>query len=92
MAEPIDPQSMSNEEGEQRLTEITRRMEEAGAELRALSPSDPSGDLAETIRHLYLITDQHALMLESLRRRIERLEEARAAPDPDAPRSSPDAS
>jgi hypothetical protein len=92
MAEPIDPQSMSNEEGEQRLTEITRRMEEVGAEIRALSPTDPSGDLAETIRHLYLITDQHALMLESLRRRIEHLEEARASPDPDAPRSSPDAS
>ena len=30
MAEPIDPQSMSNEEGQQRLTEITRRMEELG--------------------------------------------------------------
>jgi len=92
MAEPLDPQSMSNEEGEQHLTEVTRRMAEVGAELRALSPSDPSGDLAETIRHLYLITDQHALMLESLRRRIERLEEARASPDPDAPRPSPDAS
>jgi hypothetical protein len=85
MAEPLDPQSMSNEEGEQRLTEITRRMEAAGDELRALSPSDPTGDLAETIRHLYLITDQHALMLESLRRRIERIEEASAPPEPDAP-------
>ena len=34
-------------------------MEEVGAELRALSPVDPSGDVAAVIRHLYLITDQH---------------------------------
>jgi hypothetical protein len=85
MAEPIDPQSMSNEEGAQRLADISRQIEDVGAELRALSPSDPSGDVAAAIRHLYLITDQHALMLESLRRRLERLEEASASPEPDAP-------
>ena len=84
-AEPIDPQSMSNDEGAQRLADISRQMEDAGAELRALSPSDPPGDLAAAIRHLYLITDQHALMLESLRRRIERMEEPSAPPEPDAP-------
>jgi hypothetical protein len=91
-AEPLDPQSMSNEEGAQRLTDISRQMEDAGAELRALAPSDPPGDLAAAIRHLYLITDQHALMLESLRRRIERMEEASAPPEPDASQSSPEAS
>jgi hypothetical protein len=92
MAEPIDPQSMSNEEGEQRVAEITRRMEEVRAELTALSPADPSGELAAAIRHLYLITDQHTLIVESLRRRIERIEEASAPPAPDAPRSPPEPS
>jgi hypothetical protein len=87
MAEPLDPQSMSNEEGEQRLAEITQQVEDVAAELRALSPPDPSGDVAAAIRHLYLITDQHTLVLESLRRRIERLEEASALPEPDVPRS-----
>jgi len=58
-------------------------MEDVGAELRTLSPSDPPGDVAAAIRHLYLITDQHTLMLESLRRRIERLEAASAPPEPD---------
>ena len=91
-AEPIDPQSMSNEEGEQRVAEITRRMEEVRAELTALSPADPSGELAAAIRHLYLITDQHTLIVESLRRRLERIEEASAPPEPDAPRSPPEPS
>ena len=59
MAEPLDPQSMSNEERAQRLADTSRHMEEVGAELRALSPVDPSGDVAAVIRHLYLITDQH---------------------------------
>jgi hypothetical protein len=83
MAEPLDPQSLSNEEGAQRLADTSRQMAEIGAELRALSPVDPSGDVAAVIRHLYLITDQHTLMLESLRRRVERLEEGRAPPPPD---------
>jgi hypothetical protein len=83
MAEPLDPQSMSNEEGAQRLADTSRQMEEIGAELRALSPVDPAGDVAAVIRHLYLITDQHTLMLESLRRRVERLEEGLAPPKPD---------
>ena len=83
MAEPLDPQSMSNEEGAQRLADTSRHMEEVGAELRALSPADLSGDVAEVIRHLYLITDQHTLMLESLRRRVERLEAGSAPPQPD---------
>jgi hypothetical protein len=39
--------------------------------------------VAAVIRHLYLITDQHTLMLESLRRRVERLEAGRAPPQPD---------
>jgi hypothetical protein len=42
--------------------------------------------VAAVIRHLYLITDQHTLMLESLRRRVERLEEGRAPPTPDTRR------
>jgi hypothetical protein len=84
MAEPLDPQAMSNEEGAQRLADISEQIEEAGAELRALSPSDPPGDVAAAIRHLYLITDQHTLMLESLRRRLERLEAASAPSDPEA--------
>jgi hypothetical protein len=83
MAEPLDPQSMSNEEGAQRLADTSRHMEEVGAELRALSPTDPSGDMAAVIRHLYLITDQHTLMLESLRRRVERLEAGSTPPQPD---------
>jgi hypothetical protein len=86
MAEPLDPQSMSNEEGAQRLADTSGQMEEIGAELRALSPADPCSDVAAVIRHLYLITDQHALMLESLRRRVERLEEGRALPTPDTRR------
>jgi hypothetical protein len=85
MAEPLDPQSMSNEEGAQRLADTSRQMEEIGAELQALSPADPSGDVAAVIRHLYLITDQHTLLLESLRRRVERLEEGSAPPKPDTP-------
>ena len=52
MAEPLDPQSMSNEEGAQRLADTSRHMEEVGAELRARLPTDPSGDIAEVIRHL----------------------------------------
>jgi hypothetical protein len=83
MAEPLDPQSMSTEEGAQRLADTSRHMAEVGAELRALSPADLSGDVAEVIRHLYLITDQHTLMLESLRRRVERLEAGSAPPQPD---------
>ena len=83
MAAPLDPQSVSDEEGAQRLADTSRQMEEIGAALRALSPADPSGDVAAVIRHLYLITDQHTLMLESLRRRVERLEEGRAPPKPD---------
>jgi hypothetical protein len=82
MAEPLDPQSMSNEEGAQRLADASRQMEEIGAELRALSPAEPLGDVAAVIRHLYLITDQHTLMLESLRRRVEHLEEGSAPPKP----------
>jgi hypothetical protein len=85
MAEPLDPQSMSNEEGAQRLADTSQHIEEVGAELRALSPADPSGDVAAVIRHLYLITDQHTLLLESLRRRVERLEEGSAPPKPDTP-------
>jgi hypothetical protein len=77
MAEPLDPQSMSNEEGAQRLADTSRHMEEI---------ADPAGDVAAVIRHLYLITDQHTLMLESLRRRVERLEEGRAPPTPDTRR------
>jgi hypothetical protein len=92
MAEPLDPQSMSNEEGEQRLAEITQQVKDVDTELRALSPADPSGELAAAIRHLYLITDQHTLVLESLRRRIERIEEASAPPESDAPRSPPERS
>jgi hypothetical protein len=84
MAAPLDPQSMSNEEGAQRLADTSRQMEAIGAELRALA--DPSGDVAAVIRHLYLITDQHTLMLESLRRRVERLEEGSAPPEPDTRR------
>ena len=83
MAEPLDPQSMSNDEGAQRLADTSRHMAEVGAELRALSPADLSGDVAAVIRHLYLIADQHALMLESLRRRVERLEAGSAPPPPD---------
>jgi hypothetical protein len=83
---------MSNEEGEQRLAEITQQVKDVDTELRALSPADPSGELAAAIRHLYLITDQHTLVLESLRRRIERLEEASAPPESDAPRSPPERS
>ena len=83
MAEPLNPQSLSNEEGAQRLADTSRQMAEVGAELRALSAADPSGDVAAVIRHLYLITDQHALMLESLRRRVERLEEGSTPPQPD---------
>ncbi len=74
---------MSDEEGAQRLADTSRQMEAIGAELRALSPADLSGDVAAVIRHLYLITDQHTLMLESLRRRVERLEEGSAPPQPD---------
>ena len=86
MAAPLDPQSMSDEEGAERLADTSRQMAEIGAELRALSPADPSGDVAAVIRHLYLITDQHTLMLESLRRRVERLEEGSAPPTPDTRR------
>jgi hypothetical protein len=43
MAAPLDPQAMSNEEGAQRLADTSRHMAESGAELRALSPADPSG-------------------------------------------------
>jgi hypothetical protein len=86
MAVPLDLQSMSNEEGAQRLADTSRQMEAIGAELRALSPADPSGDVAAVIRHLYLITDRHTLMLESLRRRVERLEEGSAPPEPDTRR------
>ena len=84
MAGPLDPQSMSNEEGAQRLADTSRHMEAIGAELRALSPADPSGDVAAVIRHLYLITDQHTLMLESLRRWVERLEAGSTPPQPDS--------
>jgi hypothetical protein len=86
MAAPLDPQSLSDEEGAQRLADTSRHMAEIGAELRALSPADPSGEVAAVIRHWYLITDQHTLLLESLRRRVARLEDGRAPPQPDTRR------
>jgi hypothetical protein len=65
MADPIDLQPMSHDEAAPRLADISRQMADVGAELRALSPSAPSGDVAAAIRPLSRITDQHTPMLES---------------------------